>query len=251
MVAATVLAFLIVAPATAQPTVLREVVYKVTSLTTQELSRGTFGGYVPNPDEHNGPRTGQSTGYFEPAPTSKTSGSRQEGKITIDVLDVINDVVHVRLSEDFVSRAAPYSYDAYVEPNGLVRYITDEPSPIAEYLLPLFGTKFAASPTLSDGDTWHITLKTEAVNVDDMFTIKGRDGQVLLLDEFGSVKVTSAHGMNLDVRGKLQYKPSLLVPISGDVQERGSRSTADTLRAMQTEVHFERLSDSLEPMILK
>ena len=249
MVAAAALAFLIVTPAP-QPTVLREVVYKVTSLTTQSLSRGTFGGYVPNPDAHNNSRMG-SSGAFEPAPTSKTAGSHQEGKITIDVLDVVGDVVHVRLAEDFVSRASPYSYEAFVEPNGLVRYNAEAPSSIAEYLLPLFGTRFAASATLANGDSWHIALKTEAVSVDDKFTIMGRDGAVLMLDESGSVKMTSARGMNLDVRGKLKYKPSLLVPISGDVDERGSRSTADTLNQIETNVHFERLSDSLEPVVPK
>jgi len=248
MVAAVALFFLITPPAP-QPAVIREVVYKVTSLTTQSISAGTFGGYVPDPNER--PRSHQGNAAFEPAPTSRTGGSHQEGKITIDVLDVVGDVVHVRLSEDFASRAAPYSYEAFVEPNGLVRYNADAPSPIAEYLLPLFGTQFAASPTLSNGDSWHVVLNTGVVNMDDMFTIMGRDDQVLLLDENGSVKLTSARGMNLSIRGKLKYKPSLLVPISGDVQEWGSRSTADTFSEIQTEVHFERLSDSLEPTIPK
>ena len=247
MVAAVTLVFLITAPSP-QPAVIREVVYKVTSLTTQSITHGTFGGYVPDPNEA---RPGQGNPAFEPQPTSKTAGSHQEGTFTIDVLDVIQDVVHVRCSENFASRAAPYSYEAFVEPNGLVRYNTDVPSSIAEYVLPLFGTSFAASPTLSNGDSWHIILKTNVVDVDDMFTIMGREGQVLTLDEHGSVKLTSVHGMNLYVRGKLKYKPSLLVPISGDVQERGSRSTADSTNEIQTDVHFERLSDSLEPVVPK
>ena len=237
--------FAVVSPGgSAQPPVIREVVYRVSSLTLQSLHMSTYAGFVPNV-------TGlpHQPGGFEP--TQKGAGSSQEGRITVDVLDVVADVVHVKLSEDFTSRAAPLVYEAYVEPNGLVRYSIEFPSSIAEYLLPLFGTKFAASPNFADGDSWQLGVKTRAVVVDDVFTIAGRDGQVLLLDERRTVRLNSARGMNLDVQGKFKYKPSLLVPIVGDVEERGSRSTVDTVNELKTTVHFERVSDSLEPVLPK
>ena len=52
--------------------------------------------------------------------------------------------------------------------------------------------------------------------------------------------------MNYNVRGKLKYKPSLLVPISGDIDERGNKNTMDSTDESTTTVHFQRVSDTLD-----
>jgi hypothetical protein len=241
MFAAIVLAFLVDVPAAAPPsTPLREVVYKCSSLRREALSIETFGGQVANPNSPNDPV------MFEPQPTEKTSATLQDGTLTVDVIGIQLDVIKVRVTEEFKSRPTPLTYEAYIAPNGLVRYDTGEPSPIARYVLPLFGTKFAASAELAKGDSWHLDLKTNVVDVQSIFTITGQDGPLLLLEETETVRLASAHGMNFNVRGKLRYKPSLLVPISGDIDERGNRGTMDSTDEATTTVHFERVSDTLD-----
>lgn len=241
MIFALALAFVAAAPAPASaPTPLREVVYKVSSLRTQSLSIETYGGQVANPDS-NAPGASSAS---EAAPSAKRNATLEEGTLTVDVLGLQLDVIRVSVTERFNSHPAPRSYEAYIAPNGLVRFETDQPSPIARYLLPLFATKFAATESFAPGDTWHVDLKTDAVDVQNIFTIAGQDGAILLLDERGAVKMVSARGLNYNVYGKLKYKPSLLVPIAGDINEKGSRSTMDSVDELATSVHFERISDT-------
>ena len=102
----------------------------------------------------------------------------------------------------------------------------------------------AATSTFNAGDAWHVDLKTDTVDVQNVFTIAGQDGPLLLLEERETVKLRSANGMNYTGFGKLKYKPSLLVPISGDFEEHGMRTTMDSSNEMKTTVHFERVSDT-------
>lgn len=247
MIAAIALALLVNAPAATpavapQPTPLREVVFKVSSLRKESLAIGTYGGHVAGPGD--APGTG---GYGEPNPTAKNNAAMLEGTLTVDVLGVEQDVIKVRVTEDFKNTSAPSSYEAYIASNGLVRFETQNASVIARYLLPLFGAKFAASSTMANGDSWHVNLKTDAVDLQNTFTITGQDGALLLLSETETIRLSSARGMNYNVRGKLKYKPSLLVPIAGDIDERGNSSTMDTSDEETTTVHFERVSDTLDP----
>jgi hypothetical protein len=246
MFAVIALAYAISGPVVApQPTPLREVVYKVSSLRVQSIAIETFGGSVDNTGGGNTNSGNSSENIIhEPQPTANRNATLQEGTLTIDVLGIEQDVIRVLITENFKSRSAPFSYEAFVGPTGRVRFDTDNPSTIARYLVPLFGTKFAATETFNAGDSWHLDLKTDAVNVQNIFTISGQDGPLLLLDERETVRLTSARGMSYDVFGKLKYKPSLLVPISGDINEHGGRSTMDSSTEMTTTVHFERVSDT-------
>jgi hypothetical protein len=248
MIAVFVLVIVVSSAPPAPPaTPMREVVYKVSSLHREDLAIETYGGQVAQQNDAPVTGVGQSQPVAsEPGPTAKHSASLQEGTLTVDVLGVQQDVIRVSVTENFKNSSAPVTYEAYIAPNGLVRFMTQEPSSIARYMLPLFGTKFAASSTLNAGDSWHVDLKTDVVDVQNIFTISGKDGNVLLLDEREIVKLNAAHGMNYNTYGKLKYKPSLLVPIAGDINEKGSRSTMDTVDTLTTTVHFERVSDTLD-----
>lgn len=243
MIAAMALAFFIdAAPPAQQSAPLREVVYKVSSLRTQALSIETYGGSVNNAlPSGNGDVAVVS---HEPQPTAQRTAVLEEGTLAIDVIGVEQNVIRATVTEYFKNRPTPRTYGAYVAPNGLVRFDVEDPSPIARFLLPLFGIKFAATENFSTGDSWHVDLKTDVVDVQNVFTISGQDGALLLLDERETVRLTSAHGMNYTGFGKIKYKPSLLVPIAGDIQENGARSTMDSVNEMKTTVHFERLSDT-------
>jgi hypothetical protein len=244
MLAAVALALLLDVPGPApQATPLREVVYKVSSLRTESLAIETYGGRVPMGQSSSTAGQGPAG---DPAPSSKNNATLQDGTLTVDVLGIQQDVIKVRVTEVFKEHPTPNSYNAYIAPSGLVRFETPDPSPIAMYLLPLFGSKFAASSTLTTGDSWHVDLKTDAVNLQNTFTIAGQDGPLLLLNEAETVRLNSARGMNYNVTGKLKYKPALLVPIAGDIAERGNRNTMDTTDESTTTVHFERVSDTLD-----
>lgn len=245
MIALIVSALLADVPAAApQPTPMREVVYKVSSIRHEDLAIGTYGGRVAMGDT---PNIGTSN------PTSKQNATLEEGRLEVDVLGIQQGVMRVSVTESFNSRSSPLTYGAYITSNGLVRFERLDASVIARYLLPLFATKFLAAQTFNPGDAWHVDLKTDAVDVQNIFTISGQDGALLLLDERETVKLNTAHGMNYTTYGKLKYKPSMLVPITGDINEKGARSTMDTVDTLETTVHFERVSDSLDtaPTITK
>lgn len=246
MIFAMALLLLVTTPAAEpQPAApLREVVYKVSSLRTQALSIETYGGSVDSglpPGVNNGNTV---TTIHEPQPTAQRHAVLDEGTLIIDVVGIEQNVIRVSVTENFKNRPTARTYAAYVAPNGLVRFDNEDPSPIARFLLPLFGTNFAATETFNTGDSWHVDLKTTAVDVQNIFTIAGQDGALLLLDEHETVKLNSARGMNYTGTGKIKYKPSLLVPIVGDIEEHGASSTMDSVSEMRTTVHFERISDT-------
>jgi hypothetical protein len=245
MIVAVALILFIDAPAVApQPTPLREIVYRVSSLRTQALSIETYGGSVDSglpPGVNNGNTV---TVIHEPQPTAKRTAQLDEGTLTIDVLGLELNVMRVGITENFKNRSTPRTYAAFIAPNGLVRFDNDDPSPIARLMLPMFAIKFAATDTFNTGDSWHVDLKTDAVDVQNVFTISGQDGPLLLLDERETVRINAARGMNYTGVGKFKYKPSLLVPIAGDVEEQGARSTMDSVNETKTTVHFERISDT-------
>jgi len=241
MIAAVALAFLATTSAS-QPAVLREIVYKVSSVSTRAFSKETFGGADPNPDAVGNPNVPMVA--YAPAPTSVRYATAEDGTIVIDVLVVDQDVVSATVTEHFANRSEPRTYSAIVSPTGVVRFNVPNPSPCASALLPMFAIDFLTTNTYDPGYAWHLDFKTNAVDIDKMFTIATLDGPFLILDERETVHNSAASGMDFLGTGKLKYKPSLLVPISGDFEERGMRGTMDSNDELKTTVHFERISDT-------
>lgn len=245
MIAALAVAFLVDTSASAQTSApLREVVYKVSALRTQAVSIETYSGPVQSglpPGYNNG---NSVTISHESQPNARQTATLEDGTLTVDVIGIQQGVLRISMTENFKNRPTQRTYEAYVAANGLVRFDVEDPSPVARFVLPAFGTKFAATDTFNTGDTWHVDLQTSAVDVQNIYTISGQDGALLLLDERETVKLNAARGINYSGSGKLKYKPSLLVPIAGDIEEHGARSTMDSVDEMKTTVHFERISDT-------
>src|SRR5215469_1785996 len=240
MLAALTLAFLVDAPVTTGP--LREVVYKVASVSTRALSIETFGGSVPVNDQPATP--GMPNTLFAPQPTAQRFTTGEDGTLVIDVIAVDQDVVRANVTEHLRNRSTPRTYAALVSPNGLVSFNVPDPSPTARFLLPLFAIRFAPPGDYDPGSTWHVSQNMDVEDLDDLFTVTGQDGALLLVDEQETIRVKAAKGMNFIGSRKFPYKPSLLIPISGSFEEHGSRGTMDSNDEMRTTVHFDRVSDS-------
>jgi hypothetical protein len=222
--------------------VLREIVYKVSSVSTRALTRETFGGADPNPNAVGNPQV--PTVAYAPAPTAVRNATAENGTIVIDVFAVDRDVISANVTEHFANRSEPRTYGAIVSPTGVVQFNVPDPSPSASALLPMFGIDFLATNTYDPGYAWHVDYRTSTIDLDKVFTIESQDGPYLTLGEREMIHITAAEGMNFLGTGQMKYKPSLLVPISGDFEERGMRGTMDTTDELKTSVHFERVSDT-------
>lgn len=216
---------------------VREVVYKVSYTRRDELSIETYGGQVSVP-------TGNGIVTInEPAPTAKGATTGDKGTITVDVMAVAQDALAIRVTERWDGKSAPITFLGNVTTAGIVNF-DSALSETARSLLPFFGTLFAQNRTLDEGSHWTLNFNGSAADVTTTYTVEKIDGPVVMLNESQKVTLKSAQGMDLTATGKVQYKPSLLVPISGSVYSRALRTTPSSTNEITTIINFERLSDS-------
>lgn len=237
-------------PATLAAPPYRTVVFKVAFARRQELTTETYGGLVSQPAASN-----TSGGYggsgpvmpsiYEPAPSAKTAMTLDDGTLKVEFFNVRDGPVLVRITENLRSHSGPSVFTAYVTPEGVPLFNGQDFSVLERLTLPFFGRAFGGGRSFSPGTRFDLDIHTEAANVISLFTVTGVAGSAVLLDELQTVRLTAARGMDLVTRGKVRYDPSQQAPLSGDFEERASRSTAESTNQIVSSVHFERISDSI------
>lgn len=213
---------------------IREVVYKVSYTRREDLSIEHYGGMVTTP-------SGRIINGSAPSTNSTTTGDK--GTITVDVMAVTQDALGIRVIERWEGRNYPLTFLGNVSAAGIVNF-DPQISETTRHLLPFFGTLFTQNRSLDSGAAWSTNFNGNAVDVNTTFTVAKLDGPIVQLDETQQINMKSVHGMDTVVTGKIAYKPSLLVPISGNIVSRAARTTASSVDEITTVLNFERISDS-------
>ena len=211
------------APAGDKP--LREVVFKVSYTRRQEIAAESFGGLD----------------------TSANNATGDSGTITVDIMAVQGNTLGVKLTELWKSKERSATFLGNVAPDGSVNFGDQPISPVARDVLPFFAPLFATDRSLDPGSAWTANFSGTAANVQTRFEVRSIDGPLVNLDETRTLKVKSARGMDSVTTGKIAYKPSLLVPISGTLSERQARSGMGATNQISTVYNFERVSDTRDP----
>jgi len=221
--AATIFAFA-AAPATPAPAPanapLREVTYKVS------FSDRTFSG-----GEH-------YQGY-----SSNSTVVADNGTVTVDVTGVAGDALVVDVTEVMNKIGTPAHFSGSILPDGTVNFPADSIQPVTHELLQYFGTQFVPADKIAPDASWDVNVDRNGVSIKTNYKVTKVDGAVVTLAEKQSVKIASDNA-TITTNGTIMLKPSLLVPVGGDVHQLISRLTVSGETRSDISMHFERSSDS-------
>ncbi len=199
---------------------LRTVVYKVTQEWRSSAGSESYEG-------HNG-------GH---------GGNLDAGTVTVNIMAVGNNGLGIQVIELMNSKGSPYQFTGVVTPDGSVRFPAVSIEDVTRELLQYFATQFVPNETLDVGAKWQVNIQRSAFNVATQYTVKNVNGDVVTLDESQTAKVNTLSGSG-SMTGTIDYKPSLLVPLRGDLHKTVTTSSAEGYTSDVLNMHFERVSDS-------
>jgi hypothetical protein len=212
----------LVADATPPPAIapLREVVYKVS--TSLEVS-----GNVQS---------------YEGMNTSNNFVTDQ-GTVTVDIMVIQNNVLGMDVTEVMDKKGTKSKYQGNVTADGVVNFSPSSINDASRELLPYFGPQFLALDAPNVGSKWVTSLTRSGAKVDTQYTVTKIDGPLLTLGVNQKVAIQS-NGAAGNTTGSVVFKPSLLVPVSGDLHKVFTQTTPEGFVKQTLSVHFERVSDS-------
>ncbi|HME80986.1 MAG TPA: hypothetical protein VKF82_02805 [Candidatus Eremiobacteraceae bacterium] len=208
-------------PAPAAPAgPLREVTYKVS------FSDRTYSG-----GEH-------YSGY-----SSQSNVVADSGTVTVDITGVIGDALAVDVTEIMNKTGTPAKYSGSVLPDGSVNFPPDSIKPVTRALLQYFGTQFVPADKIAPDATWDVNEERGGVSVKTNYKVTKVDGAVVTLAEKQTIKIATQNA-TVTTDGTVTLKPSLLVPMSGDLHQVISRLSVSGETRDDVSMRFDRSSDS-------
>ncbi len=210
------------APAAAGP--LREIVYKIAQTDSASGTASDYGGTG----------TGSESGW-------------DQGTLTVDVLQVLSgDILVVRASEAWNSLGGkPFAATIYVGPDGTLSIVSGTYSAIMETMLPYLSSGFVTSHDMTVGTSWKTSGDSGKAHFDHNYAITKIDGADVTVSVDGTM---SGMGMfPTTEQDTILYRPSVLVPISGDFETRTRSSNGEEDQTVTHSLHFQRVSDTRDP----
>ncbi len=201
---------------------LREVVYKVTVGSRSTAHANAYEGM-----------------------TSDTHATADRGTVTVDVMGFQNDVLGVQVTELMNNKGSPYTFNGEVTGDGTVVFGGASIEDVTRELLQYFGPDFIPAGKDTVGDTWTVNYDRSGTKVQTVFTITKIDGALMTVREQQQATFASYDAKATTI-GTIVLKPSLLVPISGDVQKVLTTSDVTGEKKQEISLHFERSSDTRE-----
>jgi hypothetical protein len=209
---------------------LRTVVYKVSYARREELTIQHFAG-----------------GMGASSPRGQVTSTGDTGTVTIDVYYVIKDSVVAVVTERWNGKSSQTVFKGAVAPDGSLVEFPPEISAVTRALLPLFASHLTIGTDLSQiGAQWSIDASPPGYAIGTKYVVKQVNGDLVTLSETQNAKAKSPMAMDSLITGSIAYKPRVLAPVSGDFEERASKTDASSSDDINTKFHFERISDTLD-----
>lgn len=213
--------------ATAKPAgPLREIVYKVGQTDSSSGTATDYGGTA----------TGSNSGW-------------DQGTLTIDVLQVLSgDILAVHAAETWNSLGGKsYAATGYVGPDGTLSIVSGMYSDVMLTMLPYVSSGFIASHDMTLGTDWKLTGDADKVHYEHHYAITKIDGTDVTISVDGTMTRSGMGMFPATEQDTIIYRPSRLVPISGDFTTRSRSSNGAEDATVSHNLHFQRVSDTNDP----
>jgi hypothetical protein len=224
------------APASVASVPLREVVYHVTFTRRMEVSGETYGGSVGNPVNTDVTQA--------PAFNHANGDAADSGTVTVDVMQVADDALGVRVTERWDHATPSGTYFGNVAADGTVNFKDGQLNECTREILEYFGADVMAGQPANAGVAWSRTVKGQSADVNTVYTVSTIDGAIANIHEMSTVKSKSVAVLDSLVTVDVQYKPVMLAPISGRVVVHASQSDPSSMVNVTTVDNFQRISDT-------
>jgi hypothetical protein len=218
-------------------TPLREVVYKVSFTRRVQVSGETYGGQIQNP-------INSSQAVQAPAFNESNSDATDSGTVTVDIMQISDNALGVRVSELWTGSTPSGTYLGNVASDGSVNFSNAQINECTRAILEYFGTDVMAGQQPNTGVAWSRTAKGQAADVTTTYSVGAIIGAIANIHELSTVSSKSVAMIDTSVTTDVQYKPAVLVPVSGKIVLHARTSGASSVTNVTTVGNFERVSDS-------
>jgi hypothetical protein len=224
------------ASATVTTAPLREVVYRVTFTRKLDVSSETYGGSVGNPI---------NTDVVQAPAFSHANGDATDsGTVTVDVMQVADDALGVRVTERWDKATPSGTYLGNVATDGTVNFKDGQLNECSREILEYFGSNVMADQPANAGVAWSRTIKGQSADVNTVYTVGAIVGAIANIHEVSTIKSKSVTVLDSLVTVDIQYKPAMLAPVSGRVVVHASQSGPSSVLNVTTVDNFQRVSDT-------
>ncbi|MBV8170496.1 MAG: hypothetical protein JO219_01035 [Candidatus Eremiobacteraeota bacterium] len=210
------------APAAQPPGQLRQVTYKVSTGTRTYSGGEHYEGY-----------------------SSNSTATVDNGTVIVDVTAVQSDTIGMSVTEQMSAAGGPVTYNGTVMPDGSVNFAPDTIKDVTRELLQYFGPDMISADKLTLGSTWDVNLNSNGVVAKTNYKVTKVDGGLVTLAEHQTITF-STQNATVSTEGTVTLKPSLLVPVSGDLHRTVNRLSLSGNNKTDVSLHFERVSDTLD-----
>ena len=224
------------APASTAAASLREVVYRVTFTRRLEVSGETYGGSVGNPVNNDVLQA--------PAFSHANGDATDSGTVTVDVMQVADDALGVRVTEHWDGATPSGTYLGNVASDGTVNFKDGQLNECSREILEFFGSDVMAGQPANAGVAWSRIVKGQSADVNTAYSVGAIVGAIANIHEVSTTKSKSVTVLDSVATVDVQYKPAMLVPVSGRVVVHASQSGPSSVMNVTTVDNFERVSDS-------
>jgi hypothetical protein len=217
---------------------LREVVYKVSYTRKLKTSNETYGGSVQD-NNAAGTVVGQAPPFAEAG-----SDATDSGTVTVDVMQVASDALGLRVTERWDGSTPSATFVGNVAPDGSVNFGDRQLNECTNAILEYFGPAVMAGQPANTGAAWERTATGKAADIDTTYTVGAISGAIANIHEQTTIKSKSVAYIDSVETTDVQYKPTMLVPVSGKIVMHASHSSASSVTNVTTIANFDRVSDS-------
>ena len=218
---------------------LREVVYRVTFTRRLEVSGETYGGSVGNPVNNDVLQA--------PAFSHANGDATDSGTVTVDVMQVSDDALGIRVTEHWDNATPSGTYLGNVAPDGTVNFRDGQLNECSREILEYFGSDVMADQPANAGVAWSRTVRGQSADVNTVYAVGAIVGAIANIHEVSTTKSKSVTVLDSVATVDVQYKPAMLVPISGRVTVHASQSGPSSVMNITTVDNFQRVSDTRDP----
>ena len=192
-----------------------------------------------------GSRTYSAGEHYE-GYSSQTKATADHGTVNVAVLSVVNDVLQVSVTETMNNVGRPATFSGGVLPDGAVNFPADTISDVTRQILEYFGSDIEPKDKTVEGSSWDSGLNRNGVDLATHYKVTKVDGPLVTLSVNQTIKI-AAQNVSVTLDGTIVMKPSLLVPVSGDLHRTLRRLTITGDTTTVSSYQFQRVSDTLDP----
>jgi hypothetical protein len=168
------------------------------------------------------------------------------GTIKVDVMETSAEALGLRVTETWNATGTPHVYTGNVGADCSVNFAATTIQLVTRELLGYFCRALGSQHAYSIDEQWTIN-GPEHTGITESYAVTKVDGQKVTIHESRASNTSTVVAGELSGDSTVVYEPTRLVPVSGSYNLRVASGSFATTEEDTILLHFDRVSDSLDP----